>query len=203
MDSYADDPCHRDDIDKGVNNVFQFLGGDGPLKADIKRYKEPSYKEFNSCKYYSGQEYYWSSIFRYVPPEFFIFLRRTCKAFNDILRDEVIAFDFDTMNYMALHGHLSCLQYLHDECGYEWDESTCAHAAQGGHLPCLVYLHERGCPWDHTAAKVAIQNHHDNCLNYALANGCPRCSDADIMLLKMLDEEASRQKRQIWREDDW
>ena len=76
----------------------------------------------------------------------------------------------------AKHGHLACLEYMHDR-GCSWDESTTAQAASGGHLHCLAYAHENGCPWDAYTSGLARRFAHMDCMQYAYERGCPGAHD--------------------------
>jgi hypothetical protein len=100
-----------------------------------------------------------------------------------------------TCSNAAGKGHLSTLQYLHEN-GCPWDRHTCSSAAAYGHLPALKYLHENGCPWDHNTCLHAALNGHLPALKYLHENGCPWDSDTcyytalngDLPVLKYLHE---------------
>ena len=65
------------------------------------------------------------------------------------------------------------------QAGVPWDFWTCVAAAEGGHLSCLQYAHENGCDWNSLVCEHAIDGPpggtggHMNCLTYAVSNGCP------------------------------
>jgi len=84
--------------------------------------------------------------------------------------------------YAAAGGHLSCLQYAHEQLQYAhqhgcwWDELTCEMAAATGHLACLEYAHQNGCAWDpQTICEYAVRGKHLDCLLYCYEHGGKLC----------------------------
>ena len=53
----------------------------------------------------------------------------------------------------------------------DWDEIMCHCAAENGHLSALQYLHENGCPWGILTCWYAHK--HWDCLQYLVDNKAP------------------------------
>ena len=88
------------------------------------------------------------------------------------LHENRCPWDRHTCSSAADNGHLPVLKYLHEN-GCPWNSKTCSYAAIGGHLPVLKYLHENGCPWDSCTCYNAAGFGHLPALQYSHENGCP------------------------------
>ena len=107
--------------------------------------------------------------------------------------------DEHTLQTAVNHGHLSCVQFLH-ECGCTWQTNVysvvveknyydclvymhehgatfgvddCTIAARYGHLQCLQYLHIHGAEWSVESCGAAASHGKLECLVYLHENGCP------------------------------
>lgn len=72
-------------------------------------------------------------------------------------------------SYQAARGHLSCLQFAHEN-GAPWSPDTTLNACRGN-LQCLVYAVEHGCPWHPNAMSVAALDGDFECLEYGWSKG--------------------------------
>jgi hypothetical protein len=61
----------------------------------------------------------------------------------------------------------NCIDYLHYDLGFAWDEETCIRAARVGNVGVLRCLHENFCPWD----TRLLATDSEACRNYAIENG--------------------------------
>ena len=61
----------------------------------------------------------------------------------------------------------NCVDYLHYDLGFAWDEETCIRAARVGNVGVLRCLHENFCPWD----TRLLATDSEACRNYAIENG--------------------------------
>jgi hypothetical protein len=73
--------------------------------------------------------------------------------------------------YAAIHSHVECLKYAHEN-GYYWSSNVTKYSASHGSLKCLKYAHENGCPWYNDTIDDSASAGHLECLNYAHRNGC-------------------------------
>lgn len=86
----------------------------------------------------------------------------------------------------AAHGHLSILQYLHEEPhACEWQDELFSAAASGGHLHILQYAYDGKCPMDLNnteSCERAAKGGHLPCLQWLRAHNFPwdskTCSEA-------------------------
>lgn len=80
--------------------------------------------------------------------------------------------DGDTCSSAASAGELACLSWAHEN-GCPWSKETCENAAWAGETACLAYAHEHGCPWDAETMENAAKGGHMDCLKFAVRHGCP------------------------------
>lgn len=80
--------------------------------------------------------------------------------------------DDDCAYAAARLGHVSILEWLHEQ-RYPWKETDCAeHAAANGHVDVLLWLNEHGRMWSKLCARRAAENGHVDLLRYMVENGC-------------------------------
>lgn len=76
------------------------------------------------------------------------------------------------LNTAAFYGRTECMAILRAYHYRRWSTKTCAIASLHGHVACLQYLHQHHCPWNEQTCVCAIQRDQIACLKYAIENGC-------------------------------
>jgi len=75
----------------------------------------------------------------------------------------------DMSMYAATAGHLSIVQWLHEN-GYPWDKRTCVMAAREGHFDVLYWAWAHGCPCCKLALDLARVNDQPDIAQWIEAN---------------------------------
>lgn len=78
-----------------------------------------------------------------------------------------------TMMYAAEANRRDVIEWLVDECGYQFGIRMTYAAARMGHIELLAWLRLRNCPWDHTVPQAASFRKNVPLLRWLAANGAP------------------------------
>lgn len=101
--------------------------------------------------------------------------------------------DGSCVSAVGENGSVALLAYLHDECGFPWDEErSYGVAIRHGRMDCVRYLYAHAGPPDESACQSAVMQGDMEALQFLVERGCP-CGPS------VLSEAADNQNLEMLR----